>query len=172
MVNCAGILSAGVIVYSKGVLSSDEMLKVLKINVIGTFNVCKYAAMHMSKQEAIGEGERGVIINVASVAGEDGQKGQVVYAASKGAIMGMTLPMARDLGKWGIRVMTIAPGVFATPMGDHIPPKTGDVLKASTPLGRFGVAKEFAMTVGAICENGFATGTIWRVDGGIRLPYS
>jgi NAD(P)-dependent dehydrogenase (short-subunit alcohol dehydrogenase family) len=121
-------------------VSSDEMMKVLKINVVGTFNMSKYAAWYMSKQEPIADGERGVIINVASVAGEEGQKGQVVYSASKGAIIGMTLPMARDLGKYGIRVMTIAPGVFATPMGDHIPQKAADVLKSSTPLGRLGQA--------------------------------
>jgi NAD(P)-dependent dehydrogenase (short-subunit alcohol dehydrogenase family) len=88
------------------------MLKVLKINVIGTFNVSKYAALQMSKQQLLENGERGVIINVSSVAGFEGQRGQVIYSASKGAILGMTLPMARDLGKYGIRVMTIAPGVF------------------------------------------------------------
>lgn len=136
--NCAGILSAGTIIYSKGVVSSDEMLKVLKINVVGTFNLCKYGALYMSKQNEIAEGERGVIVNVASVAGEEGQKGQVVYSASKGAIIGMTLPMARDLGKYGIRVMTVAPGIFMTPMGDHIPPKTLNELKSATPLGRPG----------------------------------
>jgi 3-hydroxyacyl-CoA dehydrogenase len=87
-------------------------LKVLKINVIGTFNVSKYAALQMSKQQLLENGERGVIINVSSVAGFEGQRGQVIYSASKGAILGMTLPMARDLGKYGIRVMTIAPGVF------------------------------------------------------------
>ena len=139
------------IIYSKGVLSSDEMLKVLKINVIGTFNVCKYAAQQMSKQAELSEGERGVIINVASVAGEEGQKGQVVYSASKGAIIGMTLPMARDLGKFGIRVMTVAPGIFQTPMGDHVPPKTADVLKSATPLNRPGRAPEFAHLCLAIC---------------------
>ena len=127
------------------------MLKVLKINVIGTFNVCKYAAQHMSKQAEISEGERGVIINVASVAGEEGQKGQVIYSASKGAIIAMTLPMARDLGKFGIRVMTIAPGIFQTPMGDHIPSKAADVLKSSTPLNRLGKAPEFAHLCLAIC---------------------
>lgn len=172
VVNSAGVLSAGMTLWSKGVLSSEEMLKVLKINVVGTFNVSKYAALHMSKQEALSEGERGVIINVASVAGEEGQKGQVVYAASKGAVIGMTLPMARDLGKFGIRVMTIAPGIFMTPMGDHVPPKVADGLKSNTPLGRMGRPIEFAQVALSICENSFATGTVWRVDGGIRLPYN
>lgn len=172
VVNCAGVLSAGTTLWSKGVLSSEEMMKVLKINVVGTFNVSKYAALHMSKQAEVSEGERGVIVNVASVAGEEGQKGQVVYAASKGAIIGMTLPMARDLGKFGIRVMTIAPGIFQTPMGDHVPAKVGDVLKSNTPLGRMGKPIEFAQLTAAICENSFATGTVWRVDGGIRLPFT
>lgn len=96
----------------------------------------------------------------------------MVYAASKGAVIGMTLPMARDLGKYGIRVMTVAPGIFQTPMGDHIPSKVGDILKSNTPLNRLGRPIEFAQLVSAICENSFATGTVWRVDGGIRLPYS
>lgn len=111
VVNCAGVVSAGTLIYSKGVLSSDVMEKVLKINVIGTLNVSKYAAKCMAAQEEV-NGERGVIINVASVAGYEGQKGQTVYSASKGALIGMTLPMARDLGKYKIRVMTIAPGIF------------------------------------------------------------
>ena len=122
VVNCAGIISAGTIIYSKGVVSSDVMEKVLKINVIGTLNVSKYAAKVMSSQEEI-DGERGVIINVASVAGIEGQKGQVIYSASKGAIIGMTLPIARDLGKFKIRVMTLAPGIIETPMGSGITPK-------------------------------------------------
>lgn len=84
----------------------------------------------------------------------------------------MTLPMARDLGKYGIRVMTVAPGIFMTPMGDHIPPKTLNELKSATPLGRPGKPNEFALTVASICENPFATGTVWRVDGGIRLPFA
>lgn len=111
MVNCAGIISAGTLIYSKGVLSSSVVEKVLKINLIGTINMCKYAAKVMSQQEEV-NGERGVLINVASVAGYEGQKGQVAYSASKGALIGLTLPMARDLGKYKIRVMTIAPGIF------------------------------------------------------------
>eukprot|EP00919_Chromeraceae_sp_WS-2016_P010830 GHVR01025317.1.p1 GENE.GHVR01025317.1~~GHVR01025317.1.p1 ORF type:complete len:106 (-),score=11.55 GHVR01025317.1:225-542(-) len=100
-------------------MSSDVMMRVLKINVIGTFNMSKWGAKYMSEQKET-DGERGVIINVASVAGFEGQRGQVVYSASKGAIIGMTLPMARDLGKYKIRVMTIAPGVFETAMGSGI----------------------------------------------------
>ena len=139
IVNCAGIISAGTLIYSKGVVSSDVMEKVLKINVIGTLNVSKYGAKIMSEQEEI-NGERGVIINVASVAGIEGQKGQVVYSASKGALIGMTLPMARDLGKYKIRVMTIAPGIFETPMGSGISQKYIELMNKNTPLGRLGNA--------------------------------
>lgn len=112
VVNSAGILSAGLTVGPKGPISSDEFLRVLKINVIGTLNVSKHAAVQMLSQEGVGEfKERGVIVNVASLAGLEGQRGQVAYAASKGAVIGMALPMARDLGSKGIRVATIAPGV-------------------------------------------------------------
>jgi NAD(P)-dependent dehydrogenase (short-subunit alcohol dehydrogenase family) len=111
------------------------------------------------------------LINVASVAGFEGQKGQVVYSASKGAIIGMTLPMARDLGKLKIRVMTIAPGLFETPMGSGMNKKILEQLMNSTPLGRFGNSTEFALAVEAIIKNPYATGDIWRLDGGIRLPY-
>ncbi len=103
------------------------MLRVLKINVVGSFNMSKHAAKFMSKQPEE-EGQRGVIINVASVAGFEGQKGQSIYAASKGAILGMTLPMARDLGKYKIRVMTIAPGIFRTPMGSGLQQKIVEFL--------------------------------------------
>lgn len=146
------------------------MEDVLKINVIGTLNVCKYAAKVMSQQEEI-NGERGVLINVASVAGFEGQKGQIVYSASKGAIIGMTLPMARDLGKFKIRVVTIAPGVFDTPMGSGINKKMSENIIANTPLNRVGAPSQFAVTVEAIIKNPYATGDTWRIDGGIRLPY-
>lgn len=138
VVNCAGIIAAGTIIYSKGVVSSELMEKVLKINVVGTLNVSKYGAKIMSEQEELESGERGVIINVASVAGIEGQKGQVIYSASKGALIGMTLPMARDLGKYKIRVMTIAPGIFKTPMGDGINEKYLKIMMNNTPLGRLG----------------------------------
>ncbi len=170
VVNCAGIIAAGMTIFSKGVVSSENMEKVLKINVIGTLNVSKHAAKVMSEQEEV-EGERGVIINVASVAGFEGQKGQVVYSASKGALIGMTLPMARDLGKYKIRVMTIAPGVFETPMGSGINKKFLEIMLQNTPLGRLGNPSEFAIAVEGIIKNPYATGDIWRLDGGIRLPY-
>ena len=143
----------------------------LKINVIGTLNVCKYGAKLMSAQPELESGERGVIINVASVAGFEGQKGQVVYSASKGALIGMTLPMARDLGKFKIRVMTLAPGIFKTPMGDGINEKYLQIMNNNTPLGRLGNPSEFALACEAIIKNPYATGDTWRLDGGIRLPY-
>ena len=108
---------------------------------------------------------------MASVAGFEGQKGQVVYAASKGAIIAMTLPMARDLGKYKIRVMSLAPGIIETPMGDGVPTKIGEMLNKSTPLGRIGKPNEFAVAVEGIVKSTFATGSTWRLDGGIRLPY-
>lgn len=139
VVNCAGISSAGTIIYSKGVFDTKLFDNVLKINVTGTFNVSKYAALYMSKQELIpGFEERGVIINISSVAGEEGQKGQVAYSASKGAILGMTLPMARDLGKFKIRVVAVQPGIFVTPMTEIMPEKIQKGLNDATPLGRPG----------------------------------
>ena len=146
------------------------MEKVLKINVIGTLNVSKYGAKCMSGQEEV-NGERGVIINVASVAGFEGQKGQVVYSASKGALIGMTMPMARDLGKYKIRVMTIAPGIFETPMGSGISKTYLETMIKNTPLGKLGSPSEFALAVEGIVKNPYATGDTWRLDGGIRLPY-
>ena len=139
----------GTIIYSKGVASSEVMEKILQINVIGTFNMSKWGAKYMSGQEEK-DGEKGVIINVASVAGFEGQRGQTIYSASKGAIIGMTLPMARDLGKYKIRVMTIAPGIFMTNMGSGTQPKVLEGLSKSTPIGFLGKAPHFALAVKAI----------------------
>eukprot|EP01016_Furgasonia_blochmanni_P020893 TRINITY_DN23277_c0_g1_i1.p1 TRINITY_DN23277_c0_g1~~TRINITY_DN23277_c0_g1_i1.p1 ORF type:complete len:324 (+),score=75.80 TRINITY_DN23277_c0_g1_i1:10-981(+) len=171
VVNSAGIISAVPIVTSKGVASTEEMLKVLRINVVGTFNVSKWAAAKMATQAPLEGGERGVIINVASVAGIEGQRGQVIYSASKGAILGMTLPMARDLGRFGIRVVTVAPGIFQTPMGKELNENIIKTLAKSTPLGRLGDPVEFAQFAIAIAENPYLTGSVLRLDGGIRLPH-
>jgi NAD(P)-dependent dehydrogenase (short-subunit alcohol dehydrogenase family) len=171
VVNCAGILSAAPIITSKGVASTDELMKVLKVNVVGTFNMSKWAAARMATQTPLEGGERGVIINVTSVAGIEGQRGQVVYSASKGAIIGMTLPMARDLGRYGIRVVAIAPGIFHTPMGKEVHENIVKALAKSTPLGRLGDPAEFAHFTIAIAENSYLTGSTLRLDGGIRLPY-
>ena len=143
-----------------------------KINVLGTFNVCKYAAQNIMKQGVSDEStERAVFINIASSAGYEGQKGSVSYAASKAAIIAMTLPMARDLGKYGIRVMTLAPGVFETNMGKMIIPKVRSLLTQETCLGRFGDPREVAEICEGIVENSYLTGDSWRVDGGIRLSH-
>ena len=172
VLNCAGIINATPIVSSRGVATSAEFLKVFNINVLGTFNVSKYAAQQIMKQPVLNEEkERGVILNVASVAGFEGQRGQVIYGGSKGAIIGMTLPMARDLGKYGIRVLTIAPGVFMTPMGKGLNPKIQKSLEDQTTLGRLGVPREFGDAVVSLARNSYMTGTTVRIDGGIRLSH-
>ena len=112
-----------------------------------------------------------MIIIVSSVAGIEGQRGQVIYAATKGAVNGMVLPMARDLGKYKIRVMAIAPGVFLTPMADGIQKKAIEYMATQIPLGRLGRSEEFAKVAQSIIENPYASGSVWRLDGGIRLPY-
>jgi NAD(P)-dependent dehydrogenase (short-subunit alcohol dehydrogenase family) len=169
VVNSAGVLHAGNIL-SKNCTAKDY-LRLLNINVLGTFNVSKAAAKVMSEQKVLNDkGERGIIINVASVAGFEGQRGQVIYGGTKGAIIGMTVPMARDLGKFGIRVMTIAPGVFMTPMGKDLE-KYAEVFKKVSPLGRLGDPPEFADQCVALCKNGFMTGTTVRLDGGMILPH-
>jgi len=169
VVNCAGIISSGLIYSSK--CTGDELLKVFKINVLGTFLVTKHASTHMMKQEPISEyKERGVIINVASVAGFEGQRGQTIYSATKGAIMGMTLPLARDLGKFGIRVVTLAPGVFVTPMGKGLNEAIAEGIKKTTAIGRLGEPKEFGNCVASLCMNSYITGEIIRIDGGVRMP--
>jgi 3-hydroxyacyl-CoA dehydrogenase len=146
------------------------MERVLQINVVGSFNVAKLAAKAMSEQPEV-DGERGAIILVSSVAGFEGQRGQVIYAASKGAVNGMVVPLARDLGKYKIRVMAIAPGVFLTPMADGLQKKAMDHMNTQIPWGRFGKPEEFAKLSASMIENSYATGSIWRLDGGIRLPY-
>jgi len=170
VVNSAGVLSAGLIFSGKA--TSAEMLKVLKINVLGTFLVTKYASIQIMKQEPISElKERGVIINIASVAGLEGQKGQTIYSASKGAIIGMTLPLARDLGKFGIRVITLAPGVFVTPMGKDINEKVAEMIAKTVPLGKLGEPKDLAQCISSLCMNSYITGEVIRIDGGLRLPH-
>ena len=170
VVNSAGVLHAGNILSKK--CSAKDYHRVFSINVIGTFNLSKAASLVMAKQQPIEEkGERGLIINVASVAGFEGQTGQTIYAGTKGAIIGMTLPLARDLGKLGIRVITIAPGTFQTPMGDQIDKKFFEKYEKETPLGRLGDPTEFADICVGVTTNSFLTGTVIRIDGGMRLGY-
>merc|ERR1719436_114337 len=142
----------------------------MKLNLYGTFYCCAYAARAMAKCPPAEDGNRGVIINVASVAGIEGQKGQLVYSASKGAVIGMTLPMARDLARYGIRVMTVAPGIIDTPLMQAAAPKVKEGLLAQVAgPKRFGKPEEFALLATHIIDNGYMNGEVIRMDGGIRF---
>merc|ERR1712187_827155 len=143
---------------------------IMKLNVYGTFWGSAYTAAAMAKLPAAADGTRGVIINVSSVAGIEGQKGQLVYSASKGAVIGMTLPMARDLARYGIRVVTIAPGIMDTPLMRGAPQKVQDGLLAQVAgPKRFGASEEFAQLVASIIDNGYLNGEVIRLDGGLRF---
>ncbi|MBT7951446.1 MAG: 3-hydroxyacyl-CoA dehydrogenase [Gammaproteobacteria bacterium] len=170
LVNCAGI-AIGQKTTSKGaahVLADFE--RVIKINLIGSFNCIRLTATRMAALELINAEERGVIVSTASVAAYDGQVGQAAYAASKGGIVGMTLPIARDLSRDAIRVMTIAPGIFQTPLMDNLPQEVQDSLAVSVPNpARLGDPAEFAALVQHICENAYLNGETIRLDGSIRM---
>ena len=171
LVNCAGIGPAAKTV-SRGVPHDPGMFgKVIGVNLIGSFNCASQAAAIMAETAPIGvDGERGVIVNTASVAAYDGQIGQVAYAASKGGIVGMTLPMARDLSQHGIRVMTIAPGLFLTPLLEGLPQEVQDSLGAQVPFpSRLGQPPEYAALVRHIVENPMLNGEVIRLDGAIRM---
>ena len=167
---CAGVAWVAPTLTSRGPLNTQVFNAVMQINVLGSIYVAKYAAVQMSKNKPV-DGERGVILFVSSVAAEEGQRGQVAYGASKGAINGMVLPMARDLGKFGIRAAAIAPGIFATPMGAKMPEKVQKRLAADTPMARFGTPAEFAHMVGFCIENGYVNGVHLRIDGATRLSH-
>lgn len=171
IVNCAGVGSAFTTVDKKGEPHSDKFWDfVVKINLYGTFYGSSEAAAAMAKLPADAEGNRGVIVNVASVAAFEGQKGQLAYSASKNAVVGMTLPMARDLSKFGIRVMTIAPGIMDTPLMQSAAPKVKEGLLASVAgPKRFGKSEEFALLVAHIIDNGYMNGETIRMDGGVRF---
>ena len=148
----------------------DTFARTIGVNLVGSFNVAKAAANLMQHNEAGDDGERGVIVNTASVAAFDGQIGQAAYSASKGGVVGMTLPMARELARFGIRVMTIAPGIFWTPMVDGMPPQVQESLGASIPFpSRLGRPEEFADTVAFILGNRYLNGETIRLDGAVRL---
>lgn len=170
-VNCAGIAPAKKTVSKKGPHSLETFAKALNINTVGTFNVIRLAADRMMKEEPFGpDGARGVIVNTASVAAFDGQVGQAAYSASKGAIVGMTLPIARDLASCGIRVNTIAPGLFLTPLLMGLPDKVQKELGQTVPFPkRLGDPPEFGQLVGSIFENGLLNGETIRLDGAIRM---
>ncbi len=170
-VNCAGIVFGGRVVGRDGPMELAKFERVIRVNLIGTFNVMRLAAAAMSALEPMADGERGVIVNTSSIAAFDGQTGQSAYAASKGGIAALTLPAARDLAGRGIRVMAIAPGLFATPMMFGLPPESQKTLGESVPFpSRLGDPAEFAALVLHICANRMLNGDTIRLDGALRLP--
>jgi NAD(P)-dependent dehydrogenase (short-subunit alcohol dehydrogenase family) len=170
LINCAGIAPAVKTVGKDGPHPLEVFHRVVNINLVGTFNMARLAADAMAKSEPNEQGERGVIINTASVAAYDGQIGQAAYAASKAAVVGLTLPMARDLSRNGIRVMTIAPGIFETPMLLSMPQEVQDALGRMVPFPpRLGKPAEYASLAKAIIENVMLNGETIRLDGAIRM---
>lgn len=170
LVNCAGIGTPGKVLGRDGAHDLGQFTKVVTINMIGTFNAIRLAAEAMAQTEPTESGERGVIVNTASVAAYDGQIGQAAYSASKGGIVGMTLPIARELARSGIRVMTIAPGIFETPLLAGLPQAAQDSLGAQVPFpSRLGQPHEYAALVGHIVENEMLNGEVIRLDGAIRM---
>ena len=170
LVNCAGIAIGEKTVGKDGPHSLDKFAKVININLVGSFNMIRLAAEAMSRQQPNAAGERGVLVNTASVAAFDGQIGQAAYSASKGGIVGMTLPIARDLSRSGIRVMTIAPGIFETPMLLGMPKEVQDALGKMVPFpSRLGRPSEYAQLVRQIVENEMLNGEVIRLDGAIRM---
>lgn len=169
-INCAGILGAGRVLGRDGPMPLKQFSGTIMVNLVGSFNVAKGAAELMQHNAAGDDGERGVIINTASVAAYEGQIGQAAYSASKGGVIAMTLPMARELARIGVRVMTIAPGIFWTPMVDTMPPQVQESLGASIPFpSRLGRPEEFADTVAFILGNRYLNGETIRLDGAVRL---
>ena len=170
VMNCAGILGAGRVLGREGPMPLKNFAGTVMVNLVGSFNVAKAGAALMQSNDPGEDGERGVIVNTASVAAYEGQIGQAAYSASKGGVVGMTLPMARELSRFGIRVMTIAPGIFWTPMVDGMPQQVQESLSASIPFpSRLGKPQEFAETVAFIIGNGYLNGSVIRLDGAVRL---
>jgi NAD(P)-dependent dehydrogenase (short-subunit alcohol dehydrogenase family) len=172
LVNCAGIGTPGKVVARDGSpMPLEQFARVVGVNLIGTFNVIRIAAAAMVAQEPTADGERGVIVNTASVAAFDGQIGQASYSASKGGIVGMTLPLARDLAASGVRVNTIAPGIFDTPLMNAAPQNVKDALAAGVPNpSRFGRPDEYAALALHVVENQYLNGEVIRLDGALRMP--
>src|SRR6185436_14980984 len=170
LVNCAGIGPAARTVGKQGAHALSLFSRVITVNLIGSFNMIRLAAEAMSKNDPESTGERGVLISTASVAAYDGQIGQAAYSASKGGVVGMTLPIARDLARNGIRNMTIAPGIFGTPMLFSMPQEVRDALAASVPFpSRLGTPEDFAKLVHQIVTNDMLNGEVIRLDGAIRM---
>ncbi|HET6724681.1 MAG TPA: SDR family NAD(P)-dependent oxidoreductase [Gammaproteobacteria bacterium] len=169
-VSCAGILGAGRVLGRQGPMPSDFFAKVIHVNLIGTFNVAKAAAEAMQENAPNDDGERGLIVNTASVAAFEGQIGQAAYSASKGGVAAMALPLAREFARFGVRVMTIAPGTFETPMVAQMPEEVKDSLGKMVPFpSRLGKPDEYAALVAHICENAMLNGETIRLDGAIRM---
>lgn len=170
LVNCAGIATGGRLVGRDGPHDFDLFARTINVNLIGSFNMLRLAAAGMTALEPQADGERGLIVNTASVAAYDGQIGQCAYGASKGGIIAMTLPAARELAKFGVRVMTIAPGIMHTPMMDGLPQEVQDSLAQQIPFpSRLGRADEYARLVLHIAENVLLNGETIRLDGAIRM---
>jgi len=170
VVQCAGIAPPAKIVGRKGPHALDLYSKVIAVNLIGIFNVMRLAAVDILEQEPLATGERGVIINTASIAGQEGQVGQAAYASSKAGVMGLTLPSAREFAPSGLRVVCIAPGIFKTPMMAGLPEATQTSLGAAVPFpSRLGDPAEYAKLVLHICGNPYLNGEIIRIDGGLRM---
>lgn len=172
LVNCAGIADPGSVVRKGTAMPLANFERVVEINLLGSINAVRCAVPQMIEARAGKDAEAGVIINTASIAAFDGQMGQAAYAASKGGCAGMVLPLARELGEYGIRVMGIAPGVFETPMTMNLPPASRDVVFAASPPfpPRAGRAEEFAALVMSIVGNPMLNGEVIRLDGGLRMP--
>ena len=170
LVNCAGIVRGEKILGKNGPHALESFSQVINVNLVGSFNMLRLAAAAIAETTADADGERGVIINTASVAAFDGQLGQAAYAASKGAIASLTLPAARELARFGIRVMTIAPGIFETPMMAGMTPEVRDSLAAGVPFPpRLGKPAEYASLVRHILENSMLNGEVIRLDGALRM---
>jgi NAD(P)-dependent dehydrogenase (short-subunit alcohol dehydrogenase family) len=170
LVNCAGIGGAARIVGRDGPMPLESFERIVRVNLIGSFNMMRLAAAAMSALEPTSTGERGVIISTASVAAYEGQIGQAAYSASKGGIVALTLPAARELARFGIRVLTIAPGLFQTPLLEELPEEARAGLAASIPFpSRLGAPQEFAQLVAAMVANPYLNGETVRLDGALRM---
>jgi len=171
-VNCAGIAPSERVLGRDKLMSTADFMRVININLVGTFTVCRAVAAVMELGQPLDDdGQRGVIINTASVAAMDGQIGQAAYSASKGGVVSMALPLAREFARIGVRVMTIAPGIFETPMFDTLPQEAREHLAVTVPFPkRLGRAQEFAAMVQHIYENSMLNGEVIRLDGALRMP--
>jgi NAD(P)-dependent dehydrogenase (short-subunit alcohol dehydrogenase family) len=170
VVSCAGVLGNGLTLGRKGPMALEKFATVIGINLVGTFNLARGGINVMQHNEPDGDDERGVVVNTASVAAFEGQIGQAAYAASKGGVVGLTLPLAREFARHGVRVMAIAPGLFMTPMLESLPDEAKQALAASVPFPkRLGEASEFADMVATIATNPMLNGEVIRLDGAVRM---